>query len=98
MKPLRTLSFALVLTAFFFSGSAFAKMLNGKVASVDTQTRKVTLEILDPATGSSSQSEVWLNEGAPSAQISEIKSGDTVWVEAEEDSEGNLRASQLKKA
>ena len=82
-------------------GTAQAKMISGKLTGVDPTTRKITLSTIDASSGQSSNSEIWTYSNATFsgvASLSELRSGDTVWVEAEQDSEGNLRASQITKA
>ena len=94
--------FAIFIGMFLIVTSlAQAKMISGQVSGVDSGTRKVSVSTVDPATGQSSTSDIWLNPDATYsgvASLDEIKSGDQIWMEAEEDSEGNLRATKVTKS
>lgn len=75
--------------------------MNGKVSFLDSQTRKMTLQITDAVTGQNTESELWVNEDASftgADSLAALKNGDTVWVEAEMDPEGNWKASKVTKA
>jgi hypothetical protein len=92
---------ALILALFLFSPDAFAKLTNGKVSAVDTQTRKLTVHSEDVATGRPVELEIWVNEDAAftgTESLASLKAGDAVWVEAEQDPEGNWKASKVTKA
>ena len=88
-------------TALLLCGSAAAKMVNGKVSSIDLQTKRLTLQTTDAVTGQASESEMWIHDEAAfrgAASLADLKPGDTVWVEADEDPEGNWEARQVTKA
>lgn len=83
---------------FFFTTSAFAGLVSGKVFSYDSGTRKLTLSTVNPASGENQNSEIWVAADAKLeglGALSEIKQGDTLWVETETDSEGNLRTRKI---
>ncbi len=89
-----------VIGLFIFSGNAFAKMLNGKVVSTDASTRKLTLSMMDAVSGETVNADIWVNADAGLqgfGALTDLKKGDNVWVEAESDSEGNLRAAKISK-
>ncbi len=94
--------FAIFLTFTFliFSSAVHAKMVSGKVKSVDHSTRKVSIATFDPVSGHDQTLDVWLESFAAFTgvkSLEEVKPGDEVWVEAKEDSEGNLRARTMTK-
>lgn len=85
----------------FFSSVGSAALFSGKVSSVDSDTKMLTLEVTNVKTGEISLTEMWVNEdaafdGFPS--LDDVKKGDSVWVEAEQDSEGNWKAGKVAKA
>ena len=85
------------LAVLVLASSADAKMISGKISSVDPGTRKISLATADPATGQAKHSDVWVNADA-GGTLSELKPGDQIWVEADEDPEGNLRATKVAKS
>jgi hypothetical protein len=99
MKKMR-MTVSVLIFLLLFSSPVFAKMMNGKISAVDSGTRKLTLQTTDVATGSVSESEMWINGDAviESGSLETLKPGDTIWVEAEQDPEGNLKVSKVTKA
>lgn len=92
---------AVLLLILCCAGTAHAKMISGKVVSTDPSTRKVTLSVMEVISGKTSKVDVWVDAQAGFEGISslnDLKAGDSCWVEAETDSEGNLRASKIAKA
>lgn len=91
----------LFLSLILSVGSASAAMTNGELESVDPATRKIVLRGINPATGKPVHSEIWIQSNAsygPGLSLDALKPGDTVWLEVQPDSEGNLRASKVTKS
>jgi hypothetical protein len=100
MKKILAVCFAILL-AFVFSSPVSAKMINGKVSLADSETRKLIVQTVDAVTGGTSESEIWINEDAAwsgADSIAALKAGDTIWVEAEQDPEGNWKASKVTRS
>ncbi len=95
----RDVVFLLVAAGFlFFARPVFAKMVNGKVVSVDAATRKLTLNVTDAVSGKDTSTDLWLDADAALTGItavSDLKAGDGVWVETDQDSEGNWRIHKM---
>lgn len=97
MTAFRKMIAMLLLGIVIFSPISSAEMISGKVVSFDASTRKLTLSTVHPS-GESVNSDIWINPGASLQGLSsleEIKRGDTLWVETETDSEGNLRTGKI---
>lgn len=100
MRKIRLAGFLVLLTVVF-AGPLSAKMINGKVTMADAQTQKLVVQTADPVSGGVLESEIWVNADAVwsgADSFSALKTGDMVWVEAEQDSEGNWKASKITKA
>ena len=99
MKRISLFVLAVAASAVMFLGTGFAKEVSGKVASVDAAGNKLTISIADAA-GATSDKDVWVNADATFAGVAalnELKAGDQVSVEAEEEA-GNWKASKVSKA
>ena len=99
MKRISLFVLAVAASAVLFLGTGFAKEVSGKVAGVDAATNKLTLSVADEA-GASSDKDIWINADATFAGVAalnELKAGDQVSVEAEEEA-GNWKASKVSKA
>ena len=95
----------MVLVAFLvFQGSASAKMVSGKLLGVDTTAKSLSLNTIDPATGSEKKVDVMVSgsttySGMGIKAIEDLKAGQEVWVDAEEDiATGNWKATSVKVA
>ena len=99
---MNTVRYYLVFLLVFLGAglNAQAAMISGKVEAYDESTRKVTLSSEDPVSGKSVKTEVWMDSNAKIEQFSPsgIQPGERVWIDAETDSEGNLRAGSISKA
>ena len=101
MKRVQMFVLAMLVTAFAFQASALAKMVSGKIDGMDAEMKKLTISITDAVTGAESKADVWVNEGASYsgvAALNELKKGDMIAVEAEQDEKGNWKASTVTKA
>ncbi len=101
MKRIALFVLAVTAGAVMFLGTGFAKEVSGKVAAVDTAGSKLTISIAD-ASGAASQKDIWVKSDASFAGVAalnELKAGDQVSVEAEEEAgTGNWKASKVSKA
>ena len=101
MKRIALFVLAVTASAVMFLGTGFAKEVSGKVASIDAATNKLTISMAD-ATGAMSQKDIWVKTDAAYtgvAALNELKAGDQVSVEAEEEAgTGNWKASKISKA
>ena len=101
MKRISLFVLAVAASAVMFLGTGFAKEVSGKVASIDATSNKLTISMAD-ATGAESQKDIWIKADASYAGVAalnELKAGDKVSVEAEEEAgTGNWKASKVTKA
>ena len=100
MKRVQMFVLALLFTVFAVQASALAKMVSGTVDAVDAEGKKLTIATTDAA-GAASKAEVWVKEDAAYtgvAALNELKAGDAISVEAEQDEQGNWKASNITKA
>lgn len=91
----------LTLAFLLFSSVANAKMISGKISAVDSATRKISIATTDPVSGQEQTLNVWVNADAKMSGLTsfvEMNAGDMIWVDATEDSEGNLRVTTLTKS
>ena len=99
MKRISLFVLAIAACAVMFLGTGFAKEVSGKVASIDGATGKLTLSVSDAA-GAASQKDILVKADATFSGVkalNELKAGDQVSVEAEEEA-GNWQASKISKA
>ena len=99
MKRIQMLVLALLVTVAF-QASALAKMVAGTVAEIDATAKKVTISTTDAA-GAESKAEVWVKDDAALngiAALNELKAGDQISVEADQDEQGNWKASTVAKS
>ena len=93
---------AMLVAAFLvFSGTAFAKTVSGKYAGTQNEGKSIWVSTQDEATGAESKAEIWVSadtkwEGVNA--LSEVKDGQNVTVEADQDEAGNWKASSVKVA
>ena len=101
MKRISLFVLAVAASAVMFLGTGFAKEVSGTVASIDGATGKLTLSVAG-ANGAEAKQDVWINADATYAGVkalNELKEGDKVSVEAEEEAtSGNWKASKISKA
>lgn len=99
MKRVSFAVLVLLIAGFAFQGTGFAKLVSGKVAAVDETTSKLSVTTTDAA-GAEQTADIWVKSDATLSGVkalNELKAGDEVWVEAEEE-EGNWKASKITKA
>ena len=101
MKRIALFVLAVSASAVMFLGTGFAKEVSGKVAAIDAAAGKLTISMTDAAGAASSQ-DIWVKSDASFsgiAALNELKAGDKVSVEAEEEAgTGNWKASKIAKA
>lgn len=90
LKMKRVLALAMIFTIGFcaLQATAEAKLVTGKVESVDVTGKTISINAADPATGTESKATVSVDDAATYTGVTsldQIKAGDDIWVEAEED-------------
>ena len=88
MKKGISLILVLLVGFFMLQGTADAKLVSGKVDSVDVAAKTITISSTDSATGAESKNTVSISDSATYtgvASLDQVQVGDEVWVEAEED-------------
>ena len=98
MKKTKPLIFLILLVSLMPS-LAFAKMMGGKVTAVNSASHELTLSVVgDSASGETAKFEVQNNTAfAGAGSLADLKEGDEVWVEAEEEA-GIWKAHKITKA
>ena len=99
MKRIALFVLAVSASAVMFLGTGFAKEVSGKVASIDAATSKLTISVAG-VNGAEESKDIWVKSDASFsgvAALNELKAGDKVSVEAEEEA-GNWKASKVTKA
>ncbi|MBI4395003.1 MAG: hypothetical protein HY583_02285 [Candidatus Omnitrophica bacterium] len=88
MKKMQ-LAIAVLVAVFALSqGSAYAKLVGGKVVGVDTGANTITISQTNPETGAEENVVVSVNEStiySGVGSLAEVNSDVEVWVDAEED-------------
>ena len=88
MKKAQIVMAILVATLMICQGAAYAQLVNGKVVSADPAAKSLTISRTNAETGASEDVVIWTNEQTAfsgTASLEELKAGDEVWVDAEED-------------
>ena len=100
MKKALTVISILFVGFVAFQGTASAKLVLGKVESVDATAKTLSVNTPDATTGTEKKVSISIPETATFSGVSsldQIKSGDEVWVEAEEDAAtGGWKATSVQ--
>ena len=100
MKKILMLSVILLAAAVVFQGTAFAGLVHGTVASIDSAAKSVSVNRTNPATGATEKVDIAI--GAETtfsgvASMDELKAGDDIWVDAQQDAAtGGWKAASVK--
>jgi hypothetical protein len=100
MKRVQIFVLGLLIAAFAIQGTSFAKLVSGKVDSVDGTGNKLTITSTNVSTGAEEKSDIWVKSDATFSGVqalNELKNGDEVWVEADQNGE-KWEASKVTKA
>ena len=83
------LVFSILLATFvLFQGAAYAKTVSGQVVSTDTTANSLTVSHANAETGTDENVVLWVKDTTTfsgAASLAELKTGDAVSVDAEED-------------
>ena len=88
MKKMQ-LAIAILVAAFaLYQGSAYAKLVGGKVVSTDAAANSITISQVNPETGTEENVVFSLKDSTTYSGVDSLaglKAGDEVWADAEED-------------
>lgn len=85
---MKKLVIALMFATLVLQGVANAKLVGGKVVSIDAAASTVTISQTNPETGVNENVTVWANDKTAYAgvdSLSGLSADEEVWVDAEED-------------
>lgn len=95
----KNIVFVILAVAILFQGTAYAKLVSGKVAGVDAAANSISIKSTD-ATGASQDVKISVNPETKYngvASLAELKEGTEVWVDAEQDAAtGSWKATSVK--
>ncbi len=102
MKKIQFLGLALLVSLVSFQAVASAKTVSGKVATIDAASNKVSVSYTDPSTSKEEKAEISVKPETTYsgvASLGELKEGQEVSVDAEEDAAtGGWSAISIKAA
>lgn len=96
----KKIAILVVAVLFLVQGLALAEAINGKVSKVNVETKQVTINVTDAATGTTSEKTVTVGDTTQYvgvASLADLKADDEVKVSAEADATSQeLKAASVE--
>ena len=80
----------LLIALVAFTGTGFAKLVSGKLETVDAASNSLSISSMNPATGAEEKVQIKVKPETVftgAASLADLKAGDKVWVEASQNAE-----------